>query len=101
MAAHRYAYKKWCENIDGSKYTSSFEILKYQNATIELIEAFPCRCKDELNRREGEIIKATVDCVNRQIAGQSRKEYDDSIKEHVNEVRRMRYGLKKHYCFLD
>jgi len=116
MGAHRYGYKKWSEKAEGSRYTSSFEILKYPSASIELVESFPCKTRDELNKREGEIIKGTENCVNRQIAGRNMKEWIEANREHIaekqralrdtkkdriNDNRRITYRLRHSYCFLD
>jgi hypothetical protein len=39
------------------KYYSSFEILKYDDVYIELLEEFKCENKMELEKREGELIR--------------------------------------------
>ena len=49
---HCSTYKK-----DRNKYTSSFEILKYDDYYIELLENFKCENREQLNRREGELIR--------------------------------------------
>lgn len=54
---------------------SSFEILKYDSAYIELIENYPCENKDQLNRREGQFIRETEKCVNKAVAGRTYAEY--------------------------
>lgn len=51
MSLHRNEYKKYKEGTK-NKYISSFDILKYADAKIVLIESFPCTCKEELNARE-------------------------------------------------
>jgi hypothetical protein len=70
MANHRSSYKS-------KKYYSShdiFDTFGIENCKILLIENFPCNSKDELNRREGELIRQ-FDCVNKQIAGRTMMEY--------------------------
>ena len=68
---HKYKYKYY---LNGKyHYTSSFEIVKYDDAYIELYEYYPCNNKVELLKREGELIRK-LDCVNKQIAGRSNKE---------------------------
>lgn len=87
-------YKLTCDNPDlvyyGSttkKYLSSrlalhkcrplkccIPLLEAGNVKIELVEKFPCNCVNELNRKEGEYIKNN-NCVNKQIAGRSKREY--------------------------
>ncbi len=51
---------------------------------IELFENFPCNNKEELNKREGEIIRE-IGTVNKQIAGRTYKEYNDSNKDKRKE----------------
>ena len=54
MAGHRLKYKY---HLDGKKTgTMSYKIMQFGDAYIELIECYPCSCKEELNKREGELI---------------------------------------------
>ena len=46
----------------------------WDNWYIELFENFPCNSKEELNKREGEIIRE-IGTVNKTIAGRTHKEY--------------------------
>ena len=64
------------------KKEKSKEILKYNDAKIYLIENFPCLNKNELRKREGEIIRQN-NCVNIQIAGRTTKMWIDENKDHV------------------
>ena len=57
---------------------------KYDDVRIELIEEYPCKNKMELNRREGEHIRNN-DCVNKLIAGRTKKEYREDNKENILE----------------
>lgn len=79
MSQHRAHFKRW--KVAKDPFVTSFKILEHEEAYIELIEMFPCNSKEELNRREGEIIRATENCVNRCIAGQTQKEYNATHKE--------------------
>ena len=60
----------------------------WDNWYIELFEKFPCNSKEELNKREGEIIRE-IGTVNKQIAGRTKKEYyednKDKMKQHYKE----------------
>lgn len=71
-----------------SHYYTSTEILQHPDAYIELIENFPCENKDQLCKREGEIIRS-MECVNKQIPTRTIEEYretnKDKIKEQVKE----------------
>jgi len=62
--------------------TSSSKILfeNSANVKIELIEKFPCDCKEELVKREGHFIRE-IDCVNKVIIGRTHKEwYKDNVE---------------------
>jgi len=50
FSKHRSNYKT-CLN-GGQKYCSSYEIIKYGDAQIELVENYPCNSSSELIRRE-------------------------------------------------
>ena len=74
-------------------FCTSTELLKYDDAYIELIENFPCNSKKELKRREGQLQIENKDiCVNKLIAGRTRKEtsklWRETHKEHL--AKRMR-----------
>ena len=48
---------------------------------IELHEYYPCNNKDELCKREGEVIRE-IGTINKNVAGRSRKESYESNREH-------------------
>ena len=68
--------KKYSQMLNGKKVGNrkSFEILKYGDAQIGIIEEYPCNTKQELLRREGEL-QQQIKCVNKLIAGQTDKEW--------------------------
>jgi hypothetical protein len=75
MDCHRTAYKRW--KNDKCRLTTSFKVFEeygVENCSIVLIESYPCESKDELRTREGYYIK-TIDCVNKNIAGRTKKQY--------------------------
>lgn len=72
FSSHQAAYRRWQKGK--RRFISSFDIIKYSDAYIELIESYPCDNKDELRQREGYWIK-TIDCVNRKIEGRSNKQW--------------------------
>ena len=57
---------------------------KYDDVKIELIEEYPCKNKMELNKREGYYIRNN-ECVNKSIAGRTKKEYDKKYREENKE----------------
>jgi len=66
--------------------TSSYEILKYGDAKIILIENYPCNNKEELTSKEAEYIKLyNSNIVNVQIPGRSNKEYYQDNKTIICE----------------
>lgn len=80
LSAHKRNYKRY---KNGSyHYVSSYKILEYEDAYIELIEDYPCERKEELNRREGQYIRS-MDCVNKLVAGRSSSEYREDNKEKI------------------
>lgn len=70
FAHHKHQFKK---NINGTK---SKEILKYDDAKIELIESYPCNSKEDLFKREREYIKS-LNCVNNHSSSTVVKEMEE------------------------
>jgi len=69
LAKHKTGYRLWLAD-NSKKYLTSYEILQYDDHYIELIEDYPCENRNQLNRREGELIRAH-DCVNKRISGRT------------------------------
>ena len=67
-----------------------FDAYGIDNCKIELLEKFPCKTKEELNKREGEVIRS-ADCVNRMMAGRTQKQWRLDNKATIQE------RAKKHY----
>lgn len=64
MAKHIYDYKKYKNNCLES-YHSSYDILKYEDAIIELIEGYYCESYNELKQKENEhILLNKPFCIN-------------------------------------
>ena len=86
MAKHRYELKKHLKTNENchkkTKGTTSFKILEYGDARIELIEKVNCKCKEELIKREGYYIR-TLDCVNKIIPDRTYKEYYKDNKDKI------------------
>ena len=81
----RFGKHKTPKNI-----TSSKQIIDLGDAYIELIENYSCNSREELVRREGQIIRS-MDCVNKQIAGRTYREYRidnaDTIKQYMKQYK--------------
>jgi len=80
MSGHRRNYKRHLNNK--CIHITSFDIIKYDDCYIELLELYPCNSKIELERREGYHIRNT-DCVNKIIVGRTPKEYREDNKEKI------------------
>jgi len=83
MSLHNYHYRKHTKGEYSN--LSSFDIIKFGDAYIELIENFPCANKEELEKREGEIIRESPDSVNKTIAGRTKQQYYEDNKEHAKQ----------------
>lgn len=105
MTSHRATYKQW--KNDNYNWVSVFDIFdKYglENCNIYLIESYECSTRDELRAREGHFIKS-LNCVNKRLAGRSRKEYQNEYnkinKDILNLKKREQYqknkDMKKEY----
>jgi hypothetical protein len=93
LGHHRRQYRQ-VKNGKVQSICSSYSILERENYQIELIEAFPCNSKDELNAREGYYIRNTK-CVNKNIAGRTRQEYYEDNKEAFAKKAKAYYEANK------
>jgi len=105
LTFHKSDYKRY---LDGKfNFITSFDIIKFDDCYIELLEEFPCESKMMLHKREGELIRKN-NCVNKSIPCQTRKEYNknhyvqnrDKIKEYKKEYynNNVNKFLQKHTC---
>ena len=96
MGHHKNAYKRYKEG--NYHYVTSFNILEYDSSIIELVENYPCNNKEELLQREGYYIRNN-NCINKQIAGRTRKEcskeYHQQNKEQLNKNKKEYYKQNK------
>lgn len=92
LSKHKSSYKRYIAGKRG--FVSSFDIIKFEDAIIELLEDFECQTKEQLTRREGELIKENNICVNKRVEGRTRKEYN---KEHYQDNKEQIREQKKQY----
>ena len=88
LGQHKTDYRIYLKT--NKNYVSSYKILKYDDAYIELITTYSCSSKEELNREEGKY-QRQMDCINKNIAGRTSKQYKEDNKELIKEV-------NKTYC---
>ena len=87
LSKHKEHYKIY---LNGKYHNiTSFEIVKYDDCYIELLEAYPCKSKDELTKREGELIRLHKnDIVNKRIEQRTYKQYRQDNKEKIAEQKK-------------
>ena len=81
MSKHRYSNKcKIYEIVNGD----------WDNWYIELYENYPCKSKQELEKREGEIIRL-IGNINKRIEGRTHNEYIQNNREKIAEYKKQHY----------
>lgn len=75
--------------------TSKILFEKYTDVRIELILDYPHETKQELFLKEGEYIRNTPNCINRCIAGRSKKEYNEDNKDKLSQQHKEWYENNK------
>jgi hypothetical protein len=62
MSKHKNGYKRY--QAGNRNYVTSYELMKYPDAEISLLEAYPCENKLELTAKEHEHIQTHPHCIN-------------------------------------
>jgi hypothetical protein len=81
---HKLDYTKYTQG-KFAKYMTSYCILKYSDAKIELLEERGFEYKNDMLKLEGEYIRAIEGCINKQVAGRTEKEYKDTYKDQYKQ----------------
>lgn len=99
LGGHLRKYKAY-NNDNTKQYYNSFLVLDCDDYKIELVEEYPCNNKTQLCKKEGEYIKNN-ECINKQIAGRTSKEYHidnaDKLKEHRKQYNINNADKRKEY----
>lgn len=93
LAKHNAQFKLY--KINKARYMTSFKLLEYDDHYIELIMNYPCNSKEELHKKEGEIIRKSKNCVNKYIPARTDKEYYEDNKEKIKEKIKEYYEANK------
>jgi hypothetical protein len=97
LSEHAGNYKHYLKT--NTHYISSYEIIKLGDAFIVLLEQCNFNNKQQLERREGEIMKLNINnIINKHIAGRTLEEYLNDNKE-ILENRRKEYN--KEYIIIN
>lgn len=80
LSNHRSDYNRFL-NGKSKQYSTSYIILEYDDAYIELIETCPCSTGEELHAREGYYIRS-MDCVNKCVPGRTKHEKEEMRKQY-------------------
>jgi hypothetical protein len=94
-----------CERLAQHKRGSNYDMIKdrllystinenWDNWFIRIHELYPCSCKKELNKKEGEVIRL-IGNLNIVIAGRTQKEWREDNKEKVKEYKKRDYETNK------
>ena len=84
-----YEHKKRFNNENNNKEYNKLLYVKMRelginNFYIELYENINCECKEQLTRKEGEIIRQ-LGTLNKNVAGRTNKEYYNDNKDKIKE----------------
>jgi hypothetical protein len=92
MDAHRSQYKRWKDGKITMAVSSYILFDEYgvENCFIELLETKECNSKDEVLQLEGKYIR-DLECVNKRVAGRTKKEYLEDNREHLKQYHEDNY----------
>lgn len=85
IGKHRATYRSYL-NGNGN-YVTSFELIKFDDCKIELLENVKCNDKYELLKIEGKYIRK-MNCVNKCIAGRMKFEWYQDNRDKICEQRK-------------
>eukprot|EP00732_Lithocolla_globosa_P000328 Lithocolla_globosa_v1_NODE_93_length_6512_cov_4.841877.p5 type:complete len:138 gc:universal NODE_93_length_6512_cov_4.841877:912-1325(+) len=95
MSGHRTGFRCW-EDTEKYANVTSYQIMKYDDAKIVLVEKYECDSKEELLARERFYIENN-DCVNKVVPQRSFKEYYQITKSNYREQRSIVRRIKNKY----
>ena len=92
-STHKCHYKNY---VAGKyHYLTSFEIMKFADAKIELVHEGVFDGKKDLEKFEGETIRTTPNAVNKVIVGRTLQQYYQDKKEAINQKTNQHYQDNK------
>ena len=95
LSKHKSHYKRYIEKGVGSRFTS-FEVVKFDDAIIELIKDVKCESRKDLDKIEGECIREHHDRIlNKRIEGRTPKEWNELNKDKCKQQKKEWNELNK------
>lgn len=99
---HKKNYRYYLKNKDdpNAKWTAfirSYDVLKYDDCTVELIEEFPCQSKRQLIAREAHYIRTLPHVINVVIPDRTPEEYYIANRQRISERKKQYYLENKDY----
>jgi hypothetical protein len=89
MANHKGNFKLYQKGKHGkTKVFEMFEKYGVENCKISLLQRYPCKSREELNKKEGEYIKQFPNCVNKNIAGRKREDWVLENQDKLKQIRK-------------
>jgi predicted HicB family RNase H-like nuclease len=82
FGTHNSDFRAWKKG--SKKYYTSYKLIEAGNASIVLVEKYPCNDKIELKARERFYIENN-DCVNKCVPNRTKNEYYQDNKEKIKE----------------
>jgi hypothetical protein len=92
MSDHRKEQKLYLKT--NKKYMTSFDIIKYKDAYIEILFEGEFESINALRAKEGEYIRE-MECINKRIEGRTQQEYYEDNKPHILEEAKEYYRENK------
>jgi hypothetical protein len=100
LAVRFGGHKKKCNNSAVKQFIQSNHNGDWTVCYIELYETYACNSKEELNKKEGEVIRQYKNnnnyiCINKEIAGRTLKQYYEDNKENIKKQKMQYYEDNK------
>jgi hypothetical protein len=97
LIKHKSDYKRYIEKGIG-RYMTSFEVVKFDDAIIELIKDVNCNSRKDLEKIEGDcILEYHNRILNKVVAGRTLKEWQEVNKDKIKEYREANKDKIKEY----
>jgi hypothetical protein len=95
LAQHKSQCKRYLNNL--GSHRTSYELIKYSDCQITLLENYSCESKEQLLAKERYYIEIS-ECVNKIIPGRTKKEYYEIHKEYYENYRETHKEKQINYC---